>query len=131
MPRLSFRPAVLLCALCFLPLAGGCDWLRPYRIDVRQGMAITGEMVGKLKTGMTPDQVRFVLGTPLLSDPFHAERWDYPYEFRAGRSSSVDRKVFSVYFKDGKLARWDGDIHPTPSNEEGLNRIIDIEPAKK
>ncbi|MBB4012075.1 outer membrane protein assembly factor BamE [Niveibacterium umoris] len=128
---MSFRPAVLLCALCLLPFAGGCDWLRPYRIDVRQGMAIDGEMVGRLKAGMTPEQVRFILGTPLLSDPFHGDRWDYPYEFRAGRSSKIERKVFSVYFKDGTLARWEGDIQPAPVNEAGLNRLVEIEPAKK
>lgn len=131
MPRLSFRPAVLLSLLCLIPLTSGCDWLRPYRVDVRQGMSITGEMVGRLKTGMTPEQVRFILGTPLLNDPFHADRWDYPYEFRAGRSSTVDRKVFSVFFVEGKLARWEGDIQPAPPNDDGQNRLIEIEPRKK
>jgi len=130
MPRLSFRPVVLTCLLCLLPLSSGCEWLRPYRLDMRQGMAITGEMVGRLKVGMTPEQVRFILGTPLLNDPFHANRWDYPYEFRGSRSVTVERKVFSVYFKDGKLERWDGDIHPEPPNDEGRNRLIEIEPRK-
>ncbi|MCX9155166.1 outer membrane protein assembly factor BamE [Niveibacterium sp. 24ML] len=93
-------------------------------------MAITGEMVGRLKVGMTAEQVKFVLGTPLLSDPFHANRWDYPYEFRPSRGREIERKVFSVYFKDGKLERWDGDIQPEPPNEEGRNRLIEIEPRK-
>lgn len=126
MLRFCVRPAVSV-LLTFAMLSGaGCHWVRPYRIDLRQGSSITGEMVARLKPGMTPDQVRFILGTSLLADPFHAERWDYPYEFRAGRSSVTDRQLFSVYFKDGKLLRWEGDVKPASGNEAGQNRIVEI-----
>lgn len=91
-----------------------------YKLDVNQGNYITSDMVGKLKTGMTPQQVRLTLGTPLLMDPFHDNRWDYVYQFtRQGRLA--DHREFRVYFVDDKLARWEGDEMPK-SNVE-LNRI--------
>ena len=58
----------------------GCSWVpRPineYKIDVQQGNVLTQEMVSQLKPGLTKDQVRFLLGTPVLMDMFHANRWD-------------------------------------------------------
>src|SRR5215475_3026894 len=73
--------------------AGGCSQvpalpaiptLTPYRMDVQQGNVVTQEMVEKLKPGMTPSQVRFILGTPLVVDAFHKDRWDYVYRFTRG-----------------------------------------------
>lgn len=130
MLRFCLRPVFLLVIVISVVFVAGCQWVRPYRVDLRQGSDITGEMVARLKPGMTPEQVRFILGTPLLMDPFHAHRWDYPYEFRAARSAVTERKLFSVFFKDGKLERWAGDIKPTATGEEGQNRIVEIAPAK-
>ena len=65
-------------------------FLSPYRIDVQQGNFISREMVAQLKEGMrtkdgvTPEQVRFVLGTPLLTDIFHSNRWDYVFRLKKG-----------------------------------------------
>lgn len=84
-------------------------YLDPYRIDVRQGNLVTQEMVAQLKPGQTRDQVRFILGTPLLSDIFHADRWDYVYRFKPG-NGAVQQRKFVVFFKDGKLVRVDGDV---------------------
>ena len=53
--------------------------LAPYKMDIRQGNYLTAEMREKLKLGMTKQQVRYVLGTPMISDAFHGNRWDYPY----------------------------------------------------
>ena len=61
------------------------DFVKPYRIDIRQGNYVTQEMVSQLKPGMSRDQVRFVLGTPLVTDVFHTDRWDYIYRFRPGK----------------------------------------------
>lgn len=83
--------------------------LSPYRIDVRQGNYITQEMVAKLRPGMTQDQVRFALGTPLVSDIFHADRWDYVYRFQPGRGPVQLRRLV-VFFEEGKLARVGGDV---------------------
>jgi len=96
----------LLLGACALP-----DFMTPYRIDIQQGNYITQEMVSQLKPGMSKDQVRFVLGTPLLTDIFHAERWDYVYWFDRRGQPREQRRV-AVFFQDGKLARLDGDVVP-------------------
>jgi outer membrane protein assembly factor BamE len=83
--------------------------LSPYRIDVRQGNYVTQDMVAKLKPGMSRDQVRFALGTPLVADMFHADRWDYVYRFQPGRGEAQQRRLV-VFFEDGKLARVGGDV---------------------
>lgn len=83
--------------------------LSPYRIDVRQGNYVTQDMVAKLKPGMSRDQVRFALGTPLVADMFHADRWDYVYRFQPGRGDAQQRRLV-VFFEDGKLVRVGGDV---------------------
>ena len=86
-----------------------------YKIDIQQGIVVTREMAEQLRTGMTRDQVRFVLGTPLLVDPFHANRWDYPFRLQPGRGKIEERR-FTVWFENDKLARFEGD--PLPTEEE-------------
>ena len=77
-------------------------------------------MVDKLKVGQTKQQVSASLGTPLITEPFRDDRWDYVYEFT--RQGSVrEHRQFTVYFIDDKLARWEGDEMP-PSAAE-LNRV--------
>lgn len=76
-----------------------------YIPDVQQGNVITQEMIDKLRPGLSPQQVRFVLGTPLVSDPFHKARWDYLYSFRDGKTKTIERRRLTVIFEDGKLAR--------------------------
>ena len=87
-------------------------WMRPYRPDVQQGNVITKDMVEQLRPGMTRDQVRFLLGTPMLMDIFHQDRWDYPYYLRR-RTGEVQVRKLSVVFEDGKLARFESDAMPT------------------
>ena len=106
MPRALPLVLALLLGACALP-----DFMTPYRIDIQQGNYITQEMVSQLKPGMSKDQVRFVLGTPLLTDIFHAERWDYVYWFDRRGQPREQRRV-AVFFQDGKLARLDGDVVP-------------------
>lgn len=108
MPFLRWFSVVI--AACLLAACGSLR-LSPYRIDVRQGNMVTQDMVDKLKPGMTKDQVRFVLGTPLITDIFHADRWDYVYRFQPGWGEVQERK-FTVHFADGKLARVAGDVAP-------------------
>ena len=84
-------------------------YLHPYRIDVRQGNMVTQEMVAQLKPGLTKDQVRFILGTSLLTDIFHADRWDYVYRLQTG-SGEVQQRRFVVFFEDNKLVRVGGDV---------------------
>jgi outer membrane protein assembly factor BamE len=97
-----------------LPLIAACAVLLAgcvYRIDVQQGNYVTQDQVQKLKEGMTRTEVRQALGTPLLMDVFHNDRWDYFFsQGKAGRES--ERKQFSVHFKDDKVVSFSGDVHP-------------------
>jgi outer membrane protein assembly factor BamE len=83
--------------------------LTPYRIDVRQGNFVTQEMVAQLKPGLTREQVRFILGSPLVADMFHVDRWDYVYRFQPGHGE-VQQRGLTVFFQDNKLARVAGDV---------------------
>jgi outer membrane protein assembly factor BamE len=103
--------AVFLAACC---LASGCAWvssLGVYKIDVNQGNFITQDTVEKLRVGQTKSQVRLILGTPLLADAFHTNRWDYVYRFQHQGKVIEDRRLV-VEFKDDKLERWSGDQLP-------------------
>ena len=92
-------------------LLAACNSFNAYKIDIQQGNVLTQEMVAQLKPGQTRDQVRFILGTPLLTDVFHQERWDYVYTYRNGRTSAVESRQFSVYFdKNNRLEKASGDI---------------------
>ncbi len=80
-----------------------------YKLDVQQGNLISQESVSKLKKGMTKAEVRQVLGTPLLTDPFHGNRWDYYFSTEKG-GRSTERTRFSVFFDNDKLVSMTGDI---------------------
>jgi len=83
----------------------------PYRMVIQQGNFISQEMVAQLKPGMTREQVRFVLGTPLVSDIFHADRWDYVF-FRELPDGKKEQRNLSVIFEKDRLARVLGDLMP-------------------
>ncbi len=108
-----------ICAAGIAFVLAGCTWFPSvgvYKLDVNQGNYITQDQVDKLRVGQTPQQVRLALGTPLLTDVFHANRWDYAYSFeRQGRV--LEQRQFTVYFANDKLARWEGDEAPPPPAE--------------
>ena len=85
--------------------------LTAYRMDIQQGNVVTQEMVSKLQPGMTRSQVRFVLGTPLLTDIFHNDRWDYVYYLEKDGRRLEERKMVAVFSGD-KLVRIEGDVVP-------------------
>jgi outer membrane protein assembly factor BamE len=82
-----------------------------YRIDIQQGNLVTQDMVEKLQPGMTRSQVRFVLGTPLVTDVFHADRWDYVYRLEKAGKLVENRHIVAVFDGD-KLVRVEGDVVP-------------------
>ncbi len=90
-----------------------------YRQDIQQGNIVTQEMVDKLKPGMSKRQVRFVLGTPMLVDVFHLNRWDYPYANTQGWGDT-ERKHLTLYFRDDRLLRLEGDFRPAPDGAEKM-----------
>jgi outer membrane protein assembly factor BamE len=102
-------------ALALLTLLPACGYVpripgvTPYRMEIQQGNFVSQEMVALLKPGMTKEQVRFVLGTPLVTDIFHPERWDYVY-WREATNGSREQRKLTVVFDNGQLARLDGDV---------------------
>ena len=91
-------------------LTAACGFFTPYRMEIQQGNYVNQEMVAQLKPGLTRDQVRFVMGTPLVSDIFHEERWDYVYVRQRANSSEVEQRRIAVFFEEGKLKRIEGDV---------------------
>ena len=103
LPACSYLPEIP-----SLPTFGS---LKPYRIDIQQGNFLSQEMVSQLKKGMTREQVRFVLGTPLVTDIFHADRWDYVF-YRELPGDKKEQRNISVFFVQDKLDRVAGDVVP-------------------
>lgn len=104
---LSHIFAGLLSAVLLMASVNGCI---VHRIDVQQGNVVTQKQVSLLKKGMSKREVRYVLGTPLVVDPFHSDRWDYYYSFKQGRSDDAQQRRITVVFVDEKLDRIDGDV---------------------
>ena len=84
----------------------------PYRIDIQQGNFITQDMVQKLSVGQTREQVRFILGTPLLVDIFRANRWDYVFRESKGWNEPEKRKLIVFFDAGGRVERWEADLPP-------------------
>ena len=88
------------------------NWITPYKVDVIQGNFISKEQVEILKPGMTRAQVKDVLGTPLLADIFHNDRWDYVFTFKR-RNVDPQSFKYTVFFKGDLLDRFEGDTMPS------------------
>lgn len=91
----------LLLSVCFALLLGGC--LSVYKVEVQQGNVISQDMIDKLKPGMTRSQVRFVLGTPLVTDSFHPNRWDYYYYLRRSKEKTAETRRLTLIFSNDTL----------------------------
>src|SRR4051812_47996315 len=104
----------LLAGILLAALAG-CNYVpqmvTPYRMEIQQGNFLTQDLVSQLKPGMTKDQVRFLLGTPLLVDPFHTDRWDYVFTRVRENNRNPEQRRITVHFdKSGTLERMSGDV---------------------
>lgn len=106
---------VMLTACQQVPMLPG---LSTHRIDIQQGNVVTQEMVAKLKPGMTRQQVRFVLGTPPIVDPFRQDRWDYVYYFNKGGRLAEHRRLILMF--DGDILKTiEGDVVAAPGPMSG------------
>ncbi|MCP4992279.1 MAG: outer membrane protein assembly factor BamE [Gammaproteobacteria bacterium] len=99
-----------------------------YRPEIQQGNVVTQEMVDKLEPGMTKSQVHFVMGSPMLVDLFHQDRWDYIYTMKEGNNPRV-RQQLHLLFEDDRLTTIAGDLRPmtsieAPAPEDGL--VVDV-----
>ena len=101
--------SLLLLIACTRGFDGSLNPPLLYKIDIQQGNVIDQEMLGKLKPGMDQNQVKFILGTPVLIDPFHNDRWEYIYSYQKGGKVREQRHI-TVHFKEDKLSHISGDI---------------------
>lgn len=114
-----------------MPLLLGCgnignmDFPGVYKIAIPQGNIITQEMIDQLRPGMTRRQVIFVMGTPLVRDPFHQDRWDYVYNFQPGGGIRGQERV-SVFFVQDALTNFTGDFTPTSEADETTEQASTI-----
>jgi outer membrane protein assembly factor BamE len=105
-------------ALAALLLAAAACGPLVYKIDVQQGNYVTQDTVARMKVGMSRAEVKQLLGTPLLADVFHANRWDYYFSNVKGNKAD-DRTRFTVFFKDEKVVDFSGTARPTPAAPVG------------
>nr|WP_050009277.1 outer membrane protein assembly factor BamE [Candidatus Glomeribacter gigasporarum] len=115
----AYRAGRLFSSICGILLLANCSLyntvtrravqsVTPYRITVVQGNFVSSEAAAQLKAGMTREQARSVLGTPLLADMFHANRWDYLFYFRRGETQVVRQRHLTLYFDQDQLTHWSG-----------------------
>ena len=99
---------LIVCAA--LLLAGGCV----YRANIAQGNLIKQEDLDQAEIGMTRNQIRFLLGTPMIDDPFHRDRWDYVYYLKLGRDDALQKRWVSVFFTADRVSeiRKDQELDP-------------------
>lgn len=106
-------------------LLGGCESLRfpgVFRIDIGQGNLITKDMVDKLRVGMTPRQVRYVMGSPMIADTFNPDRWDYLYNLETGKGLMIENHLV-LYFEGDRLARIDNSGYKDP--DQLRNQVLE------
>ena len=129
------RRSRLLLVAASCALIAACSYkpsfINEYKIDIQQGNVLTQEMVSQLKPGQTRDQVRFLLGTPLVVDIFHQQRWDYVYRYQNGQTGKTEARKFTAFFNnDGLLERVEGDIAEGESGELNAplnkSRLVDL-----
>ncbi len=108
-----FTPLLALSGLSLMLSLSGCgslnkyvpNFIAPHKVEIQQGNVITPEQLAQLKEGMTRDQVRFLLGTPLLSDIFHTNRWDYLFRLKKS-DQTIEEYRLSVFFDENRLRNY-------------------------
>lgn len=128
-PLMPFIRTRLLSLLLLTTVSGCSSFQFPgvYKLSIQQGNIITQEMVDQLKPGMTKAQVRYIMGTPLIADSFHQDRWDYYYQLKLGNGTEIrDRLV--LLFDEDKLTGIKGDFVPSgtaPERDNGQPPVPD------
>jgi outer membrane protein assembly factor BamE len=132
------RKVLILGVLAATHLGTGCSGEHipfVYRIDVPQGNVVTQDMLNRLEPGMSKQQVSLVMGTPLIVDPFHPDQWVYAYRLRRG-GEEVEQRRITLYFKDDRLQRVDGDVKPAAAAAKAAPAAagpvtVPLEPAEE
>lgn len=104
------RRTLLICLVATMTVHAGCV----YRASISQGNLIKAEDLEQLDIGMTRSQVRFLLGTPMIDDPFHHDRWDYVYFLKVGRKDATFKRWVTVFFENDRVSeiRRDQELDP-------------------
>ena len=132
MKVMTMRYLVLLFAILSASCSSTLPSFKPYHLDVQQGNVVTSKMMLQLKPGMSKSQVRYVMGTPLLQDSFHQDRWDYLYQMNKG-GQVIERRRVILEFKNDGLAKVRGDVIQagSPGAENApIAMIDDVKTAK-
>ena len=119
---------ILIFLFALLVSCGGCSSFTPYKMEIRQGNYISVEMRKKIKVGMSKQQVTSVLGSPLVSDVFHANRWDYIYRFEE-KGKLAEQQRLTLYF-DGDFVKRIDDSQAA-ENKAAESKPADVTPQNK
>ncbi|OAN28722.1 outer membrane protein assembly factor BamE [Pseudomonas oryzihabitans] len=107
-------------SLMGLAMLAGCSLPGVYKIDIQQGNVVTQDMIDQLRPGMTRQQVRFIMGSPLIQDTFHPNRWDYLYSLQAAGGQRKQERVSLVFNGENQLSGLAGDFMPGTSREQQI-----------
>jgi outer membrane protein assembly factor BamE len=110
MKNLVLLCSILLLVACSRSFDGGYNMPLLYKIDIQQGNVIEQDMLNKLKPGMDKNQVKFIMGTPVIVDPFHNDRWEYIFSMQKGGGVREQRHITLHFDDDEKLTHVSGDI---------------------
>ena len=133
------RNRLILTACLVSQTLSGCSWQTVgeklpgvYKMDIHQGNIVSQEMVDQLRPGMNKRQVNFIMGTPLLQDTFHDDRWDYLYSNEPGGQTRLQKRITLVFEKD-ELMGLQGDFKPgnLPSIEPSKDITVNIPKIKR
>jgi outer membrane protein assembly factor BamE len=104
------RFLIIAIILATLAMSSGCV----YRLNISQGNLVEQEDLDQVEVGMTRSQVRFLLGTPMVDDPFHKDRWDYVFYIKIGREDATFKRWVSIIFEDEVVSeiRKDQELNP-------------------
>lgn len=102
---------VLILLFVVLAISSGCV----YRANISQGNLIKQEDLDQAEVGMTRNQIRFLLGTPMVDDPFHKNRWDYVYYLKIGRKDAANERWVSIFFEEDRVTeiRKEQELNPS------------------
>ena len=114
----------------------GCSFPGVYKIDIQQGNVVTQDMIDQLKPGMTQRQVRFIMGNPLITDTFHAKRWDYLYSIQPGGRQRYQERIALMFDANDQLIGLGGDFMPGVSRDqeilgEGTDSTVTTPPSQE
>ena len=112
---------VLSAFIAFTLSLGAC--IRPYQQDIQQGNLITNDDMSRIKLGMSQREVEFLLGTPMVADPFHKDRWDYFYSYKNQKTRETEVRQLSVIFNLGELSELRGYV--------SLDDLENLEPSEE